>query len=282
MREQMEIVIDHQIEPVVAAPPPRAAQLPASTNILLLAATLLFGLFIYGGSRALVEAWKLAWLGVMGHPIAAQVTQVLTATSQVKGAPDQQIGLRYSYTLPFGPDRTLQTGVAHLMTPDVNDTTRPQEPLPRSGQKTVLPNIPVFHIGDRLPLRGAEWLGRPLVYPWQAAPTGKVVFLLLCGGLVIGISVLLLRRIVRWRGHRLRLLRYGVATTGTIVHKEARAEDAPRYYLRYGYAVETEPREHEEQVSIEQWKRLDIGQPVTVLYDPECPDDAGLYLLIGR
>jgi hypothetical protein len=278
----METVIDHQIEPAVAAAPPRTAHLSPSTNLLLLAAMLLFGLFIYGGSRALFEAWKLAWLGMTGQTIMARVTQVVTIPANVKAAPDQQIGLRYSYTLPFGSDRNLKSGYAHLMTPDVGDTTRPQEPLPRGSRTTNLSNAPVFHVDDRLPLRGTEWLGRPLVYPWQAAPTGKIVFLLLCGGLVIGISVLLLRQLARWRGHRLGLLRYGIATTGTVVHKEARAEDSPRYYLRYGYAVGTEPHEHEEQVSVEQWKRIDIGEPVTVLYHPERPGDAGLYLLIGK
>lgn len=279
----METVIEHVIEPKVAGPPPRRIRLPLSTNLLLLAAVLLFALFIYGGSRAFLEAWKIAWLAMTGRTVAARVQNVLTEPSPLKNQPARQAGLRYTYTLPFGPDRTPQTGIARLEAPEAGDPQRQPENLPGARQDSAAPPaVPTFHVGDTLPLRCAVWLGQPLVYPWQSPPTGKVIFLMLCGGLVIGISALLLRRILHWRQHRLRLLQQGIATTGTIVHKDARAEDAPRYFIRYGYAAGTELHEREEQVSIEQWKSLEVGQPVTVLYDPERREDASLYVLVGK
>ena len=74
-----------------------------------------------------------------------------------------------------------------------------------------------------------------------------------------------------------------MATVGTITHKRTEADDIVRYYLRYGYAPSAgEGREREEQVSVEQWKEFEVGQPVTVLYDPDLPEQAGLYALIGR
>ena len=95
------------------------------------------------------------------------------------------------------------------------------------------------------------------------------------------VSLLLLRRLLRWMGERLHLLRLGTATVGTITHKRTEAEDMVRYFLRYGYSSgQTEGREHEEQVSMDQWKLFHVGQPVTVLYDPEEPERVGLYALI--
>jgi len=140
----------------------------------------------------------------------------------------------------------------------------------------------VIKIGDALPVRCAAWLGRPLSSPWTPEASGRIAFLMLSGGLIIGISVFLLRRLLGWRRHRLHLLRAGIATVGTIIDKEARAEDTPRYFVRYGYAAGSVPIEREEQLSMEQWKEFEIGQPVTVLYDPEKTEDAGLYALLGR
>ena len=91
-----------------------------------------------------------------------------------------------------------------------------------------------------------------------------------------------MRTLARWRRLRVRLLQHGTAATGTIIHKQVEVGDVPRYFLRYGYATVSaaEKLEHEEQVSPEQWKRFEIGQPVTVLYDPDQPVRAGLYALM--
>ncbi len=273
----METLLEHVIEPDVAAAPPRRTSLPGGTNLLLLAAILLFALFIYGGLRALEEAAKLAWMGVAGRTVSAQVSQVQTDSNPPKGQAPRQTGIQYAYVFPFGDVRARSTGVARLETGPADGSGDPVAgPAPIKARLAA----PTFHVGDQFPLRCAVWLGRPLVFPWQAPPTGKMVFLFLCSGLVISISVLLMRRLLRWRTHRLRLLQHGVATVGTILHKQARAEDAVRYFVRYGYAAGAMPREHEEQVSQDQWGRLEVGQPVTVLYDPDATGNAGLYALI--
>lgn len=270
----METVAEHPIEREVAAPPPRTARLPLGLNLLILAAGLMFALFIGGGGYALLESAKLGWVSVAGRTVPAHVEEIRTAPPGVKGQPARQTALRYVFTSPF--DGSSQSRWLRL---DRSDDL--QTGMPPAG-RSVQPATPIVKIGDALPVRGASWLGRPLFYPWTLAASGRIAFLTLSGGLIIGISVFLLRRLLQWRRHRLHLLRAGIATVGTVIDKEARAEDTPRYYVRYGYAAGDAPREREEQVSMEQWREFEIGQPVTVLYDPEHTEDAGLYALLGK
>lgn len=273
----METVIDHAIEREIAAPPPRAARLPLSTNLLLWIATALFAVIIYGGARALLESVKMGWLGVSGRTVTARIYKIDAEPAAVKGAPPIQVGLHYVYKLPFGGSDSPRYGTARLGM----DSEPQTDPL--TGQAAAAqPPAPTFKVGGPLELRCATWFGKPMAYAWQSAPTGKIIFLTLCGGVVIAISILLLRRIYRWRERRIYLLRNGIATVGTVTHREVRAEDAPRYYITFGYDAAGVPREHEEQVSDEQWKRLHVGQPVSVLYDPDDPEDASLYIFLSK
>lgn len=274
----METVAEHHIEPAVAAPPPRTARLPLGTNLLLLVAALLFALFVAAGLRALGEAAKLAWLGIGGKTVAARITDVQTAPSAIKGQPARQMGLRYEWTPPDGR-RQLRRGFARLYDPDEagdGGFAGARPPRPRIAPKP-------FRVGDTFALRVAPWPGQSLTHPWSPPPTGKLFFLTLSGGLVIGVSLLLLRRIARWRRSRLHLLRHGLAAVGTIVHKHANADDSLRYFVRYGFAAaEGKAHEVEEQCGADEWRGFEVGQPVTVLYDPARPDEASLYALIGK
>ncbi len=271
----METVSEHPIEREVAAPPPRAARLPLGVNFLILAAGLMFALFIGGGGYALLEAAKLGWVSAAGRTVTARVAEIRTEASEVKGQPARQTALRYVFTSPF--DRSTQSRWLRL---DRADNSQTGMPMSQGRGKPAPP--PFVHVGDPIPVRGAAWLGRPLFYPWTAEAAGRIVFLMLSGALIVGISLFLLRRLLTWRRHRLHLLRAGIATVGTIVDKEARSEDTPRYFVRYGYEAASAPQEREEQVSMEQWKEFEIGQPVTVLYDPDRTEDAGLYTLVRR
>jgi hypothetical protein len=141
--------------------------------------------------------------------------------------------------------------------------------------------IPPFHLGQPVPLRYAAVLGMTVCQPWGSDPAAHIFPLFLAGGLILAVSVLLLLRLVRWAESRLHLLRQGMATLGTITHKRAESEDMVRYFLRYGYVDHlAQSRDYEEQVSADQWRKFHVGQPVTVLYDPDCPETAGLYALM--
>lgn len=273
----MEAVIAHEIEPEVAGPPPRLARLPWRTQALLALAGALAVLLFVGGGRALVEAVRLGWVAAAGKTVFAQVTTLKTEAAEAPGQPPALTGLQYQYTDPFDG-----RPVSRFVRITADPSREAGDPPPSMGAKTKPVAPPLMRVGDRLPLRIARWQGRSLAYFWRPAPWGKGLFLTLCGLVVMGVSVGLIRTLAHWRRLRTRLLGDGVAVIGTVVHKRADVGDTPRYYLRYGYATvpEGDKREHEEQVGMDQWKRFDIGQPVTVLYDPDHPTQAGLYALI--
>jgi len=280
----MEALIEHTLEPEVAGPAPRRTHLPLRVSLLLAVAVLLLGVFVLGSGRALWEAARLSWLAGAGHTATGRIIRVATEPSGFKGQPPRPVAVRYACDLPAAQGTIHREGWIGLGAPpapingpspaivlspakDAPKPSAPASPTPRRGQ-TVL-------------IRYAPWFGGVASQPWQPNPRGRVLTLILSGSLVMLVSLLLLRRLLRWMGERLHLLRLGTATVGTITHKRTEAEDMVRYFLRYGYASgQAEGREHEEQVSMDQWKLFQVGQPVTVLYDPDQPERVGLYALI--
>ena len=270
----MEALIEHRLEPELTAPP-RRLRLPLRAWLLLSVAALLLGLFALGSGRALWEGVKLSWLAQAGQTVAGKIVEIRTEPSPPKGQTPRQTAIRYAGDIP-GPQGPLhQTGWIALGAPSA---------LPGAEIGTVKGKsqaAPVFRLSQPFPLRHASMLGITLCQPWGPNPGSRILTLFLAGGLVMAVSLLLLRRILLWTGSRLHLLRLGVATVGTITHKRSEAEDMVRYFLRYGYADSaSQDRDREEQVSAEQWREFHVGQPVTVLYDPSNPNQAGLYALI--
>lgn len=262
----MEALSPHAVESHLSAPPPRPARLPLRLTLLLAVATLLLAAFVLGGVRALWEAGKLGWLAGAGRTAAARIDGIRTAEPQDPAAPPVQSAVHYSLDLPGHVVRAGWIGFASV------------SPLP--GGRMAAP-APAFALGQSLPVRYAPWFGGVLSQPWGDAPGGRVTTLLLTGGLILLVSLGLARRLTRWLRAYLHLLRHGRATVGTVTHKRTEVEDAVRYFLRFGYSAAGEGREREEQVGAEQWKLFQVGQPVTVLYDPAKPEHAGLYALMG-
>ena len=276
----METLIPHPIEPAVSLPPPRRLFLPPGMLALTAVAVLLFALFFAGGVGALLEAAKLGWVAVSGRSIAARVTAIDTLPGVSKDQPAAQTRLYYAYSGGASPQAPVRKGTLRLSNPAAPEST----PLAAVGSAPARGlAAPAFRVGDTLALRQARWFGQTLLLPWPTNPGGKIAFLAFCGGLIVTVSLGLIRRLLGWTARRVRLLGHGVATVGTITHKHSQAEDAAHYFVRYGYGdAQTlpAPYEHEEQVTADQWKRLEVGQPVTVLYDPARPAVAGLYTLL--
>ena len=269
----MEAVIEHVLEPEMAGPAPRRLHLPLRVVLLLSVAILLLGLFMIGSGRALWEGAKISWLAGAGHSVTGKIIEIQTEPAPPKGRAPQQTAIRYAGDIPRPQGLLHQTGWIVLGEPSA---------LPGAG---VMPArsaaMPRFRLGQPFPLREASLLGMTLCQPWGPGSGSRILTLFLAGGLVMAVSLLLLRRLLRWAGCRLHLLRQGTATIGTITHKRSEAEDMVRYFLRYGYADSSaQGRDREEQVSAEQWREFHVGQPVTVLYDPKHPEQGGLYALI--
>ena len=267
----MEAVTEHALEPELAGPAPRRLHLPLRARLLLIVAGLLLGLFAAGSARALWEGVKLSWLAASGHPLSGRIVEIRTEPSSAKGQTPRQTAIRYSAVVPGPQGRLSESGWIVLAEP----------PASLSAENRPAPAAPAFHLGEPFPLRFAVWGNAVLCQPWGPSPGSRIWTLFLAGGLVLAVSLLLLRRLLRWTGSRLHLLRRGTAAIGTITHKRSESEDMVRYFLRYGYPGGPEGG-REEQVSADQWREFEVGQPVTVLYDPAAPQRAGLYALISQ
>ena len=271
----METLIEHSVEPEVAMPAPRRAGLPLRVSLLLAVAMLLLAVFVAGSGRALWEAVKLSWLAETGRTMTGHIIKIQTEPESEKGQTPRQLAARYACDVPTASGTVHREGWINLGV----------EPSPGGGPLPVKPNgapaVAPFQLGQALPVRYMSWFGQTVSHPWLPNPSGRIWTLFLSGSLVMLVSLLLLRRLWRWMQERLHLLKQGMATVGTITHKRSEAEDMVRYFLRYGYSSgQGEGREHEEQVSADQWKLFHVGQPVTVLYDPAQPARVGLYALI--
>lgn len=268
----METIAAHEIEPELAVAPPRRAPLPWRTQTLVVLASIVSVLLVVGGARAVLEAGRLAMAAVDGRPVVAHVTAIDYAPAP-QGQPAQPVGVHFAYTDPWTGRRIVHD--APFAAPPEDPQTQPLPSSKPSAGSAV-------HVGDTLPLRIVGRAHHEHAYLWTASPWGKAGFLSLCGLAVMAVGVRLMMILYRWQGLRARLLRYGSAVVGTVVYKRSDLGDVARYYVRFGYATvpALDPREQEEQVSLEQWKQYDVGQPVTVLYDPDSPDRACLYALI--
>lgn len=265
----MEAVIEHTLEPELIGPAPRRLHLPLRARLLLLVAGLLLGLFAVGSARALWEGVKLSWLAEAGRPLSGKIVEIRTEPSAAKGQTPRQTAIRYLAAAPGPHGSRAQTGWIVLAEP----------PQALSAENRPVPAVPVFRLGQPFPLRVAFFANTVLCQPWGPNPGSRIWTLFLSGGLVLAVSLLLLRRLLRWTGDRLHLLRFGTAAVGTITHKRSESEDMVRYFLRYGFAGGPDAG-REEQVSADQWREFQVGQPVTVLFDPDAPQKAGLYALI--
>ena len=267
----METLSEHIIEPALAAPPPRVALLSLRLRMLMVLAGLLLGLFAIGGLKSVWEAGKLGWLAGAGQTGVGTVTRVDTQPGADKNAPPVPIGLWYTVRLPGSHGSFSRTGWISLA----------GDPVLPGGPARALPApVPDVHIGQTLPVRHAAWFGDVLSQPWSASPGSRIGTLLFIGLAVLLVTGLLARRLLLWLGGYLHLMRNGQATVGTITDKRTEVEDAARYFLTYGYSAGGEGREREEQVGAEQWKLFQVGQPVTVVFDPASPAHAGLPVLM--
>ena len=242
-------MLPYAIAPELRMPPPRPARLPVGLSALLTLAALLLALFLAAGLRVTWEAVSLLHLNMAGQTVLARVNslQHLPVTPGQKPAD----ALTFSYQWPFA-GQTRRTGQAHA---------------PAGA----------YHAGDSLPVRCAVWYGREMASPGGSVSAGRIAFLAACGLLLTGICLILVTRLFRWRSRRLFLLRRGEATVGTIIFKRTESHDTPRCFVRFGYMAAGQPQERDEQVTAEAWKRADIGQPVTVLFDPARPSEGTLY-----
>jgi hypothetical protein len=273
-----EIIKDYKVEPELMAPPPRRLFLPLGTRVLFASAVLLIILFFYGGCLLLFNSAQLVYVAVTGKTAVAHIIRIDSVPSGDLKQSVVETGIAYQFDSPFPNNRPPQVQYSKINLGEVPYDI--QDYLHRRRKGAF--DIPDYHIGDPLLFRYTKWHGRTILHPWNRPPYAKIAAMSAMGMAVITVGFVIMRRLLHWRKGGLRLMRHGVATPGTILHKRSDTSEVPRYYVLYGFEL-TESggtRQREERCTIDQWKKFDVGQTVTVLYDPADTSVAGLYPLL--
>jgi hypothetical protein len=250
------------------APAPREVRLGPRTVALLAVATGLGIAIIVGGVLALSAAGRLVYLSSHSRPLAGHVTQI------VASQPDGPQGPAKEGHIDFVVDSAMPPGAP--LSGSIRLQPQPYVPDSHVGAPTR------FHVGDRIGLRLIKDRGAAMLIPWDQSPAMSLLSLTAFGVVLIGLALLAVVQLWRVNFEQHRLLSRGVAVQGEVTGKRVDAAGGPRYYLKYSFrrvgAITTEERE--ERCTAEQWRRLGVEYPVTILIDPERPEYPRLSELI--
>lgn len=267
------------LEPGATPPPPRAVSMSARARLLLVCGVALFIAIFLGGLVATLEAGQIIWLAMAGKRITAHITRVDSPQSTAESS--RRIAIAYTFDEPFDGARTPQTQYGWADLP----ATASADHYPENEQPsttTAAPQPLAYHAGDRLVFRYAVLGGRVILHEWSTTPYGMLFLLGAIGLTLMSVGTLFIVRLYRWHHRRMRLLRQGLAVTGSLVSKRVDGLEG-KYYLTYSYLARTDTsvREREEQCTPGQWRQFTENDPVVVLYDPDRADIVGLYKLLA-
>jgi len=249
-------------------PAPRPVRLGPRTTILLAVATTLGTAIVAGGALSLYAAGHLAYLSSHSRSVDGRITSVVPSRAAGPDGP-MRIG-RVEYT------------AAEALPPDVKVTgafsLEPQPYLPDGKVQTP----PRYHVGDAIKLRLDTARGKSVVVPADQSPSVTFLSLSAFGLVLIGLALVAVVQLWRVNLSQRRLLSNGIAYEGEVVGKRLDAAGGPHYYIRYAFRrrLHSETEEREERCTAEQWRRLGVEHPVTVLVDPERPEMPHLSALI--
>lgn len=266
-----------------ASPPPRPVNIGFRATALLACGAVLFSAIIFGGIVALLQAAKIGWLGVAGHNVRAHVvwTDPNASTTVAKTG---HYRMTYAFDDPaeiLASNGSSRSNDGSAPTVTVTVAVPNAQPGPSSERHTPAASLRLYKVGDPLIFRYVRLGGQALLMPWSQPPNEYVLVLLVMAGTLIGVGVIFLSRLAGWHKKRMRLLRDGMAVTGVIVQKRVDSLEA-KFYVKYSYRPNSDPvlREREDQCTSIQWRSLNEGDPVTVLYDPKRTESVGLYRLL--
>jgi hypothetical protein len=246
--EQIE---EHRIEPELLRSAPRHLRVTYWSSLVFgvgLATFLFVGISVV---CIAVESARMLWLAEQGRTTTATVTSC-TFLDDSTGAcslhPAQIRSVNYLFDLngmPHSGSITYNAASSATNTDTDQASTMPHDvELIRYG---ILNGRFIYSPASSLSVKSAGF-----------AMIGAVLVGAACA--LIGARSLLGHRFVR------RLARYGTPVIGTIKEKTITDDDGPRYYVIVGFlGVSGEGRQFKERCTPYQWRRLEIGQPITVL-----------------
>jgi hypothetical protein len=134
------------------------------------------------------------------------------------------------------------------------------------GQRITNINAPVKPIPSEILIRYGFFGGKLICSPASVLSKTSSEYSLL-GSLIVGtICLFMASRWLMWHSKISQILKYGEPVTATVIEKTINDDDGPKYFVKVGFR-DSKRKSHlyTERCTPEQWRHLDIGQPITVL-----------------
>jgi len=274
-----EPIQEYVVEPELSSDTPRRLRLGAWTVILTVCCLAGYVLVMVCAGLISARSGQLLWLAEDGDLVQATVTGCEYASGGVgvcngeTGQRVERIEYRYGESGRFqGSAPVLALGVIPVREPE------PQFPYAASVDTTPADRFQPQVIPDTVIVRYAMWNGKMISYPERSVSADSAALSAATCILIAGVATYILVMFLRWAGKTARILRFGLAVIGTVTSKEIHESDLPKYFVTYGFLdCEGAPHHCIERCTPDQWRRLEIGQPVTVLYPPAQPSRCELY-----
>jgi hypothetical protein len=273
-----EPIAEYRIEDELRAPAPRRVRPAPWPVTVVLGCTFITILLTIFSGLVIARSIQLLWLSRNGFLAIADVTDCWYAGGRegscTTGPVDRIVRIDYRIE-----GHQPLVGSAPL---SALDSFGPIQSLPAPPNASALASTDATSAGmrvpDRIPVLYGYWNGGVISCPAESVTDRGAVLSIAAAMLICGLAILMFARFLRWMRRTIRSLEYGEAVIGTVTFKDIRDADQSRYFVTYGF-LDSDGVAHEccERCTPDQWRSIDIGQPITVIYPPGRPSQARLY-----
>ncbi len=274
MNENLLEIDDHVYEGELTSLPPRRVRLNGRALLVYVAALFLMAAFSTCGIATINEAYRVHLLAATGRNAVAHVTEIDYSSGQ-------PATVDRSKWVNTNAPAVSSVKYAFVDNAKVAHIGRIPITLARSEAGMAAPTSFTMLPGEKFNVRYTLIGGKTISRPWSGSSAKKVGFLAAAGIGAIFVGILLAWRALRWVSRAYNLIRNGFVTTATVLGKEAKVEDAPRFYVAFGYTThDGVMRQKRIQCTSSQYQKFLSGQNYTLIYPPSRPQDAALYMML--
>ena len=274
-----EPVQEYSVEPELSVRGPRRVRVTTWLAALVSGCASIYVLALLCASLIAARSAQLLWLAHSGSYGVAWVTDCRYADGSVGACvlDSRRSVIRLDYRVEGHDALTGSTLLSALgsqaAVPSNTGLSDDAEVLPATELRPHSVSIPT-----EFAVKYGSWNGNLVCAPANAVSEPSSLLSIIVAILLGAVSTALFVRFGRWLKRLIDVLRYGDAVVGTLTHKEIKESDLPTYFITYGFLdADGAPRQRLERCTPEQWRRLEIGEPVTVLYPPGQPSRCELY-----
>jgi hypothetical protein len=266
MIDPTDTTLERDLQPA----PPRRVRASGHAVLLCVTAVLLLTAFGACGLAAIGEAARLQFLHWRGHTAVATIIK----TEYAGGAIHSQ---------PTDLDSASPTGYLYRFT--TTDYRSVEGLLPAAGARLDMRGAaakkPLLALGSTFRVRYAKIEDRVVSRPSFSTTPDKVVSLTIVGLASTAIGVGLFWQCMGWLRRCYRLVKTGNVAIGTVLGKEAAAEDSPKFYIAFSYTTADDVvRFCRVPCSSAQYQSFREGQTLSVVYSAHRPGEATPYALL--